>query len=35
LLILSSLVAGLQLARILDKTDFKIIHQAILDGLKP
>ncbi|NJK94869.1 MAG: TetR/AcrR family transcriptional regulator [Bacteroidetes bacterium] len=34
LLILSSLVAGLQLARILDKTDFKIIYQAILDGLK-
>jgi TetR/AcrR family transcriptional regulator, transcriptional repressor for nem operon len=35
LLILSSLIAGLQLARILDKTDFKIIYQAILDGLKP
>lgn len=35
LLILSSLVAGLQLARILDKTDFKLIYQAILEDLKP
>ncbi len=35
LLILSSLIAGLQLARILDKSDFKIIYQAILEDLKP
>lgn len=35
LLILSSLIAGLQLARILEKTDFKIIYQAILEDLKP
>lgn len=33
--ILSSLVAGLQLARILDKSDFKNIHQAIWEGIKP
>ncbi len=35
LLIFSNMVAGLQLARILEKTDFKAIHQAILDDLKP
>ena len=35
LLILSSLIAGLQLARILEKTDFKIIYQAILEDIKP
>lgn len=35
LLILSSLIAGLQLARILDKSDFKSIYQAILEDLKP
>jgi AcrR family transcriptional regulator len=35
LLILSNMVAGLQLARILDKSDFKIIYQAILEDLKP
>lgn len=34
LLIISSLIAGLQLARIMDKTDFKLIYQAILDDLK-
>ena len=35
LLILSNMIAGLQLARILDKTDFKCIHQAVWDYLKP
>jgi TetR/AcrR family transcriptional regulator, transcriptional repressor for nem operon len=35
LVIISSLVAGLQLSRILDKADFKTIHQFILDDLKP
>jgi TetR/AcrR family transcriptional repressor of nem operon len=35
LLILSNMIAGLQLARILDKNDFKSIHQSILDDLKP
>lgn len=34
-LILSAMVAGLQLARIMDKTVFKSIHQTILDDLKP
>lgn len=33
--ILSSLVAGLQLARILNKSDFKNIHQAIWEGISP
>jgi len=33
--ILSSLVAGLQLARILNKTDFKNIHQAIWEQITP
>lgn len=35
LLVLSNMIAGLQLARILDKADFKIIHQTVLDDLKP
>ena len=33
--ILSSLVAGLQLARILNKSDFKNIHQSIWEGIIP
>lgn len=33
--LLSSLVAGLQLARILNKSDFKIIHQTIWENLTP
>lgn len=33
--ILSSLVAGLQLARILNKSDFKNIHQSIWEGITP
>lgn len=33
--ILGLLVAGLQLSRILNKTDFKIIYQSILDEIKP
>lgn len=33
--ILSVLVAGLQLARILNKSDFKSIHQTIWDNLTP
>lgn len=33
--ILSSLVAGLQLARIMDKSDFKNIHQTIWENLTP
>jgi len=33
--ILSSLVAGLQLARILNKSDFKNIHQSIWDDITP
>jgi TetR/AcrR family transcriptional regulator, transcriptional repressor for nem operon len=35
LLILSTMVAGLQLARILEKGDFKLIHQTILEDLRP
>ena len=35
LTILSSLVASLQLARIVDKADVKIIYQSILEDLKP
>lgn len=35
LYILSSLVAGLQLARILNKSDFKNIHQAIWENISP
>ncbi len=35
LLILSCLVAGLQLARLMDKSDFKAIHLQLLDDLKP
>lgn len=35
LCILSSLVAGLQLARILNKSDFKNIHQSIWEGITP
>ena len=35
LLFLSSLVASLQLARIVDKADVKIIHQSIIEDLKP
>jgi len=35
LMILSNMIAGLQIARILDKNDFKTIHQSILDDLKP
>lgn len=33
LLILTNMIAGLQLARILDKSDFKTIHQAVMDSL--
>jgi TetR/AcrR family transcriptional regulator, transcriptional repressor for nem operon len=33
--ILSSLVAGLQLARILNKSEFKNIHQSIWEGITP
>lgn len=33
--LLSSLVAGLQLARIMNKSDFKIIHQTIWENLTP
>jgi 3-oxoacyl-[acyl-carrier-protein] synthase II/TetR/AcrR family transcriptional repressor of nem operon len=33
--ILSSLVAGLQLARILNKSDFKNIHQSIWEDISP
>ncbi len=33
--ILASLVAGLQLARILNKTDFKAIHQSIWEEITP
>jgi len=33
--ILSSLVAGLQLARVLNKSDFKNIHQSIWEGITP
>jgi AcrR family transcriptional regulator len=35
LLVLSNMVASLQLARITDKSEFKNIHQALLDDLKP
>jgi TetR/AcrR family transcriptional regulator, transcriptional repressor for nem operon len=35
LLILTNMIAGLQLARILDKNEFKSIHQSVLDDLKP
>jgi TetR/AcrR family transcriptional regulator, transcriptional repressor for nem operon len=35
LLILTNMVAGVQLARILDKNDFKSIYQSVLDDLKP
>lgn len=35
LTILSSLVAGLQLARILNKSDFKSIHQSIWEEITP
>lgn len=35
LYILSSLVAGLQLARILNKSDFKNIHQVIWENISP
>jgi TetR/AcrR family transcriptional regulator, transcriptional repressor for nem operon len=35
LLILSNMIAGLQLVRILDKSDFKSIYQSILEELKP
>ena len=35
LVVFSNMVAGLQLARILDKNDFKSIYQAVLDDLKP
>lgn len=35
LMILSNLVAGLQLARMMDKSDFKSIHSQILEDLKP
>lgn len=33
--IFSSLVASLQLARIVEKLDYKSIHQSIIEGLKP
>ena len=35
LVIFSSLVASLQLARIINKLDYKRIHQAIIEDLKP
>jgi AcrR family transcriptional regulator len=35
LLILSSLVASLQLAKLIDKIEYKSFCQALLDGLKP
>lgn len=35
LIILSSLVASLQLSNIIHKMDYKTFHQSILDGLKP
>ena len=35
LLILSNMVASLQLSRVMDKVEFKNIHQALLDDLKP
>jgi TetR/AcrR family transcriptional regulator, transcriptional repressor for nem operon len=35
LAIFSSLVASLQLSRIMDKMDYKSFHQSILDDLKP
>tara|TARA_R110002050_G_scaffold66296_1_gene143115 strand:+ start:21633 stop:22169 length:537 start_codon:yes stop_codon:yes gene_type:complete len=34
LLILSNMIASLQLTRVLDKTEFKGIHQTLLDDLK-
>jgi AcrR family transcriptional regulator len=34
-LIFSSLVASLQLSRVVDKIDYKSVHQAIVEGLKP
>jgi AcrR family transcriptional regulator len=34
LLVLSNMIASLQLSRILDKNEFKNIHQALLDDLK-
>ena len=35
LVILTSMVASLQIARVLSKNEFKQVHQAILDDLKP
>jgi TetR/AcrR family transcriptional regulator, transcriptional repressor for nem operon len=35
MLILSGLIASLQLARIMDKIDFKVIQQSIIEDLKP
>ena len=35
MVIFSSLVASLQLARIIDKLDYKNIYQTITEGLKP
>lgn len=35
LIILSTMIAGLQLTRVMDKIDFKSIYQAILDDIKP
>jgi len=35
LIILSTMIAGLQLARIMEKVDFKSIYQSILDDVKP
>ena len=35
LLILSSLIASLQLVRLIDKIEYKSFSQAIIDGLKP
>jgi len=34
-LLLAGLVASLQLSRIMDKLDYKIIHQTIIEDLKP
>ncbi|MEN6454871.1 MAG: TetR/AcrR family transcriptional regulator [Prolixibacteraceae bacterium] len=34
-LVLSGLVASLQLSRVIEKIDYKSVHQAIVEGLKP
>ncbi len=35
LIILSTMIAGLQLARVMDNVEFKSIYQSILDDIKP